>query len=64
MTHTSAATLQFAVGSSVQENAAKHKASPALVRSFDEVTRADVKTVGGKGANLGELVHAGSHESW
>ena len=28
-------------------------------RTFSELTRADVPFAGGKGANLGELMHAG-----
>ena len=34
-------------------------ASLWLIRRFDEVTRADVPLVGGKGANLGEMTRAG-----
>lgn len=31
----------------------------SLVRTFEELTRADVPFAGGKGANLGEMTHAG-----
>ena len=35
------------------------KAAPAYVRSFIELGRADSAVAGGKGANLGEMTHAG-----
>jgi pyruvate,water dikinase len=34
-------------------------ATPALVRSFEELSREDVEYAGGKGANLGEMTAAG-----
>jgi pyruvate,water dikinase len=33
--------------------------TPALIRRFDQLTKADVEVAGGKGANLGELSTAG-----
>jgi pyruvate,water dikinase len=33
--------------------------TPIAVRSFDDLSRADVPFAGGKGANLGELTRAG-----
>ena len=31
----------------------------ALLQRFEDITKKDILTAGGKGANLGEMVHAG-----
>ena len=31
----------------------------ALLQRFEDITKKDILTAGGKGANLGEVVHAG-----
>jgi pyruvate,water dikinase len=43
----------------IEERAHTRPAATELVRWFDDIGHADVAAVGGKGANLGELTHAG-----
>ncbi|HEY9515141.1 MAG TPA: PEP/pyruvate-binding domain-containing protein, partial [Gemmatimonadaceae bacterium] len=45
------------VGHAEPEGTAAASAAP-LIRTFDQIGRGDVATVGGKGANLGEMLHA------